>query len=1043
MIEKSPLKLPPALVESIRAQRAILFLGAGASKEAMSARGERPPSGADLKNMIAEKFFGQRIEDHDLMSVAEMAIASHGEPVVFEFIKTVLDKFEPPDGHLLISAFRWRLIATTNYDLLIERAHQKAPIKLQTPISFVKDSEPVEERMQAARDPVQLLKLHGSLDHIHDPTVPLILSYEHYDRYSENRKRLFGRLEYLAPESPIIFCGYRLGDAHIRSLIYKLAPPGKARPTYYIVDPHISDLDAAFWSKKNVEVIPSSFSDFMNALAVSLPSTARVLRIQEGVLELPIRKHYRTNSTESATVRSALETDLTLVRNDMSYAPQTAKKFYEGYDTGWGAIAQNLDIQRKAVEELLYRSVLEETSDSAVRLFVVKGPGGSGKTIALKRAAWETATTLESLALWLRPDGAITTEVFSELFSLTSKRVFLFVDRIALHAEKVDELLKSAKQRNIPVTVIGAERHGEWNTYCTLLQKNWNPIDLRLGHLSLSEIGALIDLLSKHDSLGLLAGKARDDQIAAFYEKAERQLLVALHELTHGKPFEDIVYEEYLRIVPERAQQLYLDICTLNQFGVPVRAGTISRISGIRFEDYEKDFFEPLENVVLTGRDSYSGDYQYRSRHSRVASLVFRQACQGDDDKVNQLVRMIRGFDIGYSADRFALENIIRGRSLLENLARAESGRELYEAALDVAPNEGFILQQWAIFEANHKFGSLESAEAIAERARLLDPKSSAIIHTQAEIARKRAVEAKPPLLKEQFRKQARKRLSEISRDSTHVTSTRCKLLVDELSDILTEVGDHPGPQDEARIVEKVRDTEATLARAHLAYPDEPDLLQVEARLRKMLDQDNRAIRVLEKAWVAGPRGSGVPIRLARAYQSRNELSKAVALLESALDRNQDDKQVHLELAKLLLSDDSNSRQKINSHLERSYDKGDANFEARHLHAQFLFMIGKYGEAAVMFREIDETSPGEFRASTPASDSVISARLSEYSGWVDKKESSYVFIKTGFYPSSIYGSDRGTNATVWDELRFQTEIKFRIRFNRKGPVAVDLKIGKP
>ena len=63
----------------------------------------------------------------------------------------------------------------------------------------------------------------------------------------------------------------------------------------------------------------------------------------------------------------------------------------------------------------------------------------------------------------------------------------------------------------------------------------------------------------------------------AFTKTADRQLLVALHEATRGLPFEQIIFDEYEGVVPERARRLYLDICALHQFGAPVRAGTISR----------------------------------------------------------------------------------------------------------------------------------------------------------------------------------------------------------------------------------------------------------------------------------------------------------------------------------------------------------------------------------------------------------------------------------------------------------------------------------
>ncbi len=105
--------------------------------------------------------------------------------------------------------------------------------------------------------------------------------------------------------------------------------------------------------------------------------------------------------------------------------------------------------------------------------------------------------------------------------------------------------------------------------------------------------------LERHNCLGELTRIERSKQVAEFMseERADRQLLVALHELTQGIPFEKIVLDEYDR-VPEKARRLYLDIATMHQFAVPVRAGTISRVSGIRFRDYEQEFFEPLKDMV-------------------------------------------------------------------------------------------------------------------------------------------------------------------------------------------------------------------------------------------------------------------------------------------------------------------------------------------------------------------------------------------------------------------------------------------------------------
>ncbi len=197
------------------------------------------------------------MKSHNLMSVAEMAIAAGmGESLVFDEVAKALEGFETSEAHRMVSDFNWRLIATTNYDRFLEDAYGDTERRRQTLVPFVKDSEPVEDRMAAVTNPVQYLKLHGSIDHRLDKEVPLVLSWEHFDRYAMNRKRLFERLQYFAPESVIIFVGYRLGDAHIRGLIYALE--GAERPRWYTVDPGAEDEDVAFWQTKNVEVLSAA-----------------------------------------------------------------------------------------------------------------------------------------------------------------------------------------------------------------------------------------------------------------------------------------------------------------------------------------------------------------------------------------------------------------------------------------------------------------------------------------------------------------------------------------------------------------------------------------------------------------------------------------------------------------------------------------------------------------------------------------------------------------------------------------------------------------
>ncbi len=1037
----SPSSLPDALLESVRNQRVILFLGAGTSMESKDQNGNSPPSGSKLRDLIGTKFFGKSLQEYDLALLSEIAIQEHNETLVFQYIKSILEPFEPSPAHFLIPTFRWRAIATTNYDVLIDSAYARCNYRLQTIVPIVKDTDPIEELLQQKTDPLLFLKLHGCLNHLYDHDIPLVLSNEHYSRYNKHRKHLYNRLKSWAHESTFVFCGYKLADPHIRKIIYDLEEDGVKRPAWYLVAPNIADYESKFWASLNVHVIDATFGSFMASLNSNIPIAGRKLVVAQETQSDPIRSHFIINEELPKSLKSALVNDLVHVHSSMEIEPQIPKRFYQGLDTGWGAIVQHLDIDRKPVADLLLDAVIDPHTTRIPQLFVFTGPAGSGKTIALKRAAWEAATSFGVIALWLTESGALSDEILSELHRLTGERIFIFVDRLSLRVDSVERILQSAKQKKLPLTIVGAERLNEWNVYCEYLQQNWQPTELPIFNLSVPDIKVLLDLLTRHNALGLLADKPREEQIKAFEQRAERQLLVALHEATLGKQFEEIVYDEYRRVVPEQARQLYLDICTMHQHNVSARAGTISRISGIRFAEYKSKFFAPLEKIVLFSKNPYTGDVHYRARHTRVAQLVFQQACTNDHERADQLIRIVSSLDIGYSVDQKVLKEITRGHRLAEDIKAVDFGREIYRAALETAPENPFLLQQWAIFELNHPEGEIKEADRLAREAANRDQNSNSIKHTLAVVCRRFANKSASPVAKEQYRRVAHEYLNQMNvKNDPYVQNLKSGIAIDELRDLANNLDEHPTDADLSYFHDKVNKTESTLSHACQLHPDNAELLNEEARLSQLLSQDQRAVRALERSWQAGARSSTVAVRLVQHYVNENNNQKAEEVLQSALTRNPDDKLVHLEMAKHLIRSEPDHAEVINQHFARSYAPNDDNFEARHLHAQYLFFTGKPEDAQTLFSMIDRIAPVPFRRRAASEDSIVSNKLGRYQGTIVTLKATMAFIRCSSYPADIFAHANDTENNVWRSLQNGDGITFKLRFNRSGPVALQIEL---
>ena len=517
---------------------------------------------------------------------------------------------------------------------------------------------------------------------------------------------------------------------------------------------------------------------------------------------------------ETKELRAFLEKDVIHLREGMPIDEQKPKDFYRGFDTGWGCIVQNLDVKRSINDSVLVDAILaDESEQKSTELFALLGPAGNGKTVALKRIAWEASVTYGNLVFFLRESGTIRVNVLEEIYNLTGKRSFIFVDRMILKRADIHQALTACQSRKIPVTIIGAERANEWSGFSHQVTSFLRQ-EFSVHYLSETEVNELLDLLTRHQALGLLADRSRQQQVDAFVKRAQRQLLVALHEATLGLPFETILKDEYENIPSPEARQLYLSICALNQFGAPVRTGLISRATGIDFPQFRERLFEPLQDVVFVEEDRYSRDNYYRARHQHVAEVVFSQVLGEQNEKFDLLVSLIQVINPEYASDAETFATIIRGRNVASMFSAVELGRLLYDTALTVSSNKSHVLHQRAIFEMRHPGGTLEHAEHFATLAAEKSSQANnlSINHTRADIARRQADKTDDPIKKEVLRRSARSRLSVASNDEYYL-HTKALLAIDVLRDLLTKGKEQPTKAHERLIVEATKDAETAIQR--------------------------------------------------------------------------------------------------------------------------------------------------------------------------------------------------------------------------------------
>jgi cold shock CspA family protein len=655
-----------------------------------------------------------------------------------------------------------------------------------------------------------------------------------------------------------------------------------------------------------------------------------------------------------------------------------------------------------------------------VELCVVKGEAGSGKSVFVRRLAWEAATNFECLCLYHRRTGSLRFSAIQELYSLSGKRLFLFVDRAAYHVEELECILGNAKSSKTPLTIVTAERHNEWNVRCERLERYVTYED-DITRLNRTEIAELVTKLREAYALGQLSAKSDAECRGIFEQKLDRQILVALHEATKGKTFEEIVIDEYNRIIPIEAQLLYLDICAFQRLGADLRAGLISRIGGVSFEEFRERLLRPLEKVVFVGKDNYGKDYLYRARHQKIAEIVFDNALSSQKAKYDILLRLLKGMNRGYSEDNEAFQSLMHRSTLRTIFANADLARQLLDEGLVLTGNDDFVLHQRAVFELQHSEGDPNIALDFINKALAKSYGDKAKLHTKANVFRRLALLSDNDIKKGHLRNDAIAVLNQIGHKSSRDYILSLNIQIDELVDLLKAPAQ--GDLSERAISAKVLQIE--------------HLLQAEHRYREALHQDAKAFGAIKKAHVANPSIVPIAIRLSRVYTDRGEVENAIATLRETLSSNSD-RDLRFELGKVLSDDPIHSLSSWETIelFERAFESDDDRLMPR------LYLMREYWRFrdADKFRNLQRAvrnipAPRHLR-SEPNLIIRIAGEPQLFTGEIRRKEADYALIspKDGYPEVFIHRSK--VSGPNFEDLKFGSTLAFHVDFSMKGATGV-------
>lgn len=1033
----SEIKLPKPLLDEIGRGNVVLFLGSGFSYGSIHVDGRNAPIGQELSDLIAEEFLGNEYKGQPLKNVSKFAISETDIFKVQQFVLKIFEPFKPADFHFKLKQFKWKSIYSTNYDFIVERIYDGSGLQKLSPVyRSTKDYIFLN-----SDNSLPYYKLHGCLSCINDSELPLILTPEQYLTHRHNREMLFNKLFSEAWNYTIVFIGFSFGDEDINAILEEINQKVPGRPRYYLVGPNIKDAEDRYWMTKSITSIKLSFQDFITELEKGIPPNVRQLSAFRPTTTLPIYSKFITDFEQLAPSESFLsfiEKDITYIHRALASDPQDAKSFYKGYFESWAPIINNLDASRELTEAILTEVVISEyynNEENDQWLFVIKGYAGSGKSVLLKRLAWETGTEYDRFCIFYNKFSKIRYENIVELHRYLKGRIYIFCDDALSHEDELIMLMQNAKKNNIPITIFTTERINTWNSEKNDL-KYQAKLEYQLEYLSRGEIDELLSLLEKHKSLGYLEKKSREERVSLLKYKPGYELLVTLYEATHGEPYTKILKDEYYRIDGDKARSLYLTVSILDRLNAPARAGLIARVHEISTNMFRQEMHLPLEYIVFDRYNYRIQDYVYQTRHPYIAELLVETVLTDQSLRFDEYIRILKYLDVDYQNDRIAFAALTNAKKLLGDFSNHEYIKKIFETALVNNDRNAKLLQQYAIFLI--EIGEIAQAEKKLHSAnQLTNNNDPQIKHTSAEFLYKRAELAKLFGEKNLYLQQAINTCETILKDKKNSspypfhTILKCNLYKIELS-----IEGNDGPSLER----SVKDFEKKLAEAKQQFPHQDFILTVEARFQQVFDNRPAALELLEKAHEINPASPYIVSRLVSSLKHLKQDEKIERVILKSLKSLPGDKEINLLYAEFLIENKPQEYDLINHHLKKSYTENDNRHFAQYLHAKSLYLMGDIRQAMDKFSYLRRA----------AIDPEIKIRvldflkegnqLIQFKGIVKDYFYNHGWIIRNSFNDEIFFHNNGISAPKSTVLKKDTKVIFNIGFTYGGPNAVNISV---
>lgn len=538
------------LKKQLQSGKVILFAGAGFSVDAKNSQDASPPLGASLAELLATAA-GYTYSGEALPVVYEAAQKALGTHAMWDLLRKHYEITALADWYQIVRAITWNRIYTTNIDNLFQKLYGAGTGQRLRPLV---NPAPVEERDTLFSE-LQCVHLHGSID---APDKGMTFTLPEFGQMTATANPWYRSFVDDLYFRSVLFVGTQLEEPMFFHYLNLREPKERDaqeyRPRSYLVNRSIGAMRINNLRNRNIVGLECTGREFFESLRASIELESLTVNAVRAVA-FPTAI-FRGDKPVDEAINRYFE----VVRADaLPYTRKPpAEMFFMGAEPDWFDIAEQRDAFRSIVQELLDGLPL---SRETFQMTVLHGPAGSGKTTTLMRVA-ERIAAAGAQVFYAKGNERLDLAgilAFAQEQVNADKRIFVFIDAFGRHLTSLDsnrERLKQSKN----LTVVLADRSNKYAQVSHALV-DLNPVDVRMPDLSEADAKAVIEKLARFGFLGELRNKPPEQQIAAFMERANKQMLVALREATSGLGFDVILRNEFGELA--RPAQLAYTICCM------------------------------------------------------------------------------------------------------------------------------------------------------------------------------------------------------------------------------------------------------------------------------------------------------------------------------------------------------------------------------------------------------------------------------------------------------------------------------------------------